>query len=299
MLLDVFDSDAVARDGSLGEDGAVLLDVHDGGVRGTDSRAAAGGLSIGEGNGAEVSESNKGVTRLEVLNNPLGVGLAKVTLDVAAEGVADGLTSGQVLNGGATAALAGGLDSDLDLVTLGDGEAVKVVGVVGVPLIPGLVGSLAILVAEVDTSLENSGLASVTVDTNPSGGTVLLGLSLVLPVAVATTVATGAARASRDTGDSELASDLGVVIADQNGTSPVGAVLLVRGAVQLEDLLVGTGDVGRVAVALGSGAGLLASTALLSERSSQSGSGKEGAGKDSRELHFDVWRIGFFEKMKS
>ena len=63
-------------DGS--KDVAILLDVQNRGTIGANFRAGiCRGISISEGHGAEIAEWNKTVTLCVVLNNPLGVLLAK------------------------------------------------------------------------------------------------------------------------------------------------------------------------------------------------------------------------------
>lgn len=287
--LDVADSDGVTRRRGLSQNLAILSNVHDGSTRGANSPAVAGGLGVGESNRSEISERNKRAIGFKILDNPFSVGLTEVTLGASGKSVGDRLAVGEVLDGGRSSALTGGLNSDLDGVPLGDGDTTEVIGVVGVPFVPGAVGGLAALVAEVDAGLENGSLAGVTVNTDPGRGAGLL-----LGAEAEVTAAT----CGRDTGDGELAGDGGVAGADQNGTSPVGAVLGLSGIGELEDLLGGgVGDEGRVAVTLLVGAtSFLASLTLLGERSSQSSAGKERAGKEGSKLHIG-W-LGIFKKVK-
>jgi len=272
--LDITDSDGVTRHRGLSQDLATLPNVHDGGTRGTNSPAVADGLGISEGNRSEISERDEGATGFKILDNPFSVCLTEIALSASSELVSDGLAIGEVLDSGSSGALSGGLNSNLDGVALRDGDAAEVIRVVGVPFVPGAVGGLAALVAEVDAGLENGGLAGVAVNTDPGRGAGLF------------FKATGATWGG-DTGNGELASDGGVAGADQNGTGPVGAVLGLGGVGELEDLLTGAGNEWRVAVTLLVGAtSFVASLTLLGERSSQSSTGKERAGEDRRKLHF-------------
>lgn len=284
--LDVADSDRIIRRRGLSQNLVILPNIHDGSTRGANSPAVAGGLGISESNRSEISERNKRAIGFEILDNPFSVGLTEVALGASGKFMGDGLAIGEVLDGGSSSALGGGLNSDFDGITLGDGDTAEVIGIVGVPFVPGAVGGLAALVAEVDTGLENGSLAGIAVNADPGRGAGLL------PGAGAT-----GATWRRDTGDGELAGDGGVAGADQNGTGPVGAVLGLGGVGKLEDLLGGAGDEGRVAVTLLVGAtSFVASLTLLGERSSQSSAGKERAGEDGSKLHFGWLRI--FKKVK-
>lgn len=268
--LNVLDNHSAVSDGDGGEDGAAALNVNDGGILGANGLAARGGRGAGEGNSAEVGEGNKGVILLEVLDDPLGIVLAQITINTTGEGVGNGLASGDVVNGSSTGGLGGGVNSDLDHITGGDSE-VKVVGIVGVPLVPGIKGSGAALDAEVDTGLQDGSVASVTVNTDPSRGTVLL--------------TAGATAGNTGSGDGELSSDGSVSSANENSTSPVGAVLNL-GSVREIDSLGGAGLEGRVALALSGGASGAASSTLLGQRSSKSAGDKSATKDGSRELHF-------------
>lgn len=276
--LDIADGDRVTGCRGLSQNLAILPNVHDSSTRGANSPAVAGGLGVREGDGSEISERNKRAIGLEILDNPFSIGLTEVTLGASGEFVGYGLAISEVLDGGRSTILSGSLNGDLDRVTLGNGDTAEVIGIVGVPFVPGAVGGLAALVAEVDAGLENGSLAGITVNTNPGRGAGLL-----FGAEAEATAATWGG----DTGDGELAGDGGVVGADQNGTSPIGTILSLGGVGKLEDLLGGAVDEGRVAVTLLVGAtSFFASLTLLGERSSQSSTGKKRAGENGSELHF-------------
>lgn len=271
--LNVLDNDGAVGDGDGGKDSVAALNVNDGGILRTNRGAAIGGSGAGEGDSAEVGEGNKRVILLEVLDDPLGIVLAQVTVNTTGEGVGNRLASGNVVNGGSTGGLGGGVNSDLDHITSRDSE-VKVIGIVGVPLVPGIKRSGAALDTEVNTGLQDSSVAGVTVNTDPGGGTVLL--------------TAGATAGNTGSGNGELSSDGSVASTDEDGTSPVGAVLDLGGVREI-DGLGGAGLEGRVALALSGGASGAASGTLLGQRSSKS-AGDKGATKDcSRELHFEGW----------
>lgn len=133
-------SDGLAGGRAAGVDSAGLADVDDGARSSFDGGTGRlGSVGLGELDGVEVGEGHQGETLLEVLNDPLSIILAKVTL-AAGPCVVDGLAGGGVLNGGSTSGGGGGLNGHDDGVTSGDVHG-EVVGVVGVPLIPGLVSS--------------------------------------------------------------------------------------------------------------------------------------------------------------
>lgn len=133
-------SDGLAGGRAAGVDSAGLADVDDGARSSLDGTAGRrGGVGLGELDGVEVSEGHQGETLLEVLDDPLSIVLAKVTLG-AGPCVVDGLASGGVLNGGSTSRGGGGLNGHDNGVTSGDVQG-EVVGVVRVPLIPRLVSS--------------------------------------------------------------------------------------------------------------------------------------------------------------
>lgn len=119
-----------ARGRAAGQDRAGLADVHDGGAR-------DGGRAVGEGDAVEVGEGHEAQAGLEVLNDPLGVVLAEL-VGLGREAVGDRLAGGGVLQSDGAGLLGGGIDAHDDGVALGDGEAGEGVGVVGVPLVPGI-----------------------------------------------------------------------------------------------------------------------------------------------------------------
>ena len=75
------------------------------------------------------------VAVVKVLDDPLSVLLAKSS--GRGEGLGDGLASRKVLNDGCSGLGGGSSDGELDLVAGLDGDAGEIVGVVGVPFIPG------------------------------------------------------------------------------------------------------------------------------------------------------------------
>ncbi|KAI3338316.1 hypothetical protein F4824DRAFT_93166 [Ustulina deusta] len=106
--LDVVAGDGVgARGAAVGQDGAALLDVDDGGAGDADGGAALDGRGAGEGDAVEVGEGHERAARLVVLDDPLGVVLAQLAA-LAAEGVRDRLARRQVLEGGDAGGLGGG-----------------------------------------------------------------------------------------------------------------------------------------------------------------------------------------------
>ena len=188
--LDVLDGDGAAADGDGGEDLAALLDVDGGRAGGADGGAARGRRGRrGEDDGAEVGEGHERGALLEVLDDPLRVVLAERRL--AGERVRDGLALGLVRDRRRAARLGRRGDRHGDDVARGEADAGEVVRVVGVPLIPSCAAEMArsaegVAVAEgvrrtivadagagdgeVDTGLEDGGVAGVTVDANPCGG---------------------------------------------------------------------------------------------------------------------------------
>lgn len=130
-LTDVLASDlSGAGGGAAGEDLEALADVDDG-------RARDGGRAVGEGDAVEVDEVDEGAAGAEVLDDPLGVVLAEL-VGLGGEGVGDGLARSGVLEGDRTGLQAARLGSHDDGVASGDGEAGEGVGIVGVPLVPGV-----------------------------------------------------------------------------------------------------------------------------------------------------------------
>lgn len=93
-----------------------------------------GSHSVGEGDSAEVGKGNERAALLVVLNDPLGILLAK--RGSRSDRLCDGFALGDVLDNRGTGFGAGGGDGQLDAVTRGERNAGEVVGVVGVPLIP-------------------------------------------------------------------------------------------------------------------------------------------------------------------
>lgn len=206
----VSNNNLVTRGAGSGDDVAAGIDqVNQISTRGVDVTRTAGGTGISEGDsvkGRERSErlgsaANDG----EVLDDPLSVGLAESALNLAGgERVRNGLTVGLIGDGGDTAGGAGGLDTHLDSVAGRDVDAGEVVGVIGNPLVPGVVGDGATLDTEVETGLQESALAGVTVDTDPGTGAVL--------GAVVTTAGDGRS------GSNDASGDLGESVADQDST---------------------------------------------------------------------------------
>lgn len=212
--LNVLDGNSAAGSSDRGKN-AVLLNVNDGGTSGVNSGTALGGLSTGEGNSAEVGKGNQGAALLKVLNDPFSIVLAKL-VGFTREGVGNSSASADILNNSSAGRGAGGSHSDLDNISSSDGDASEVVGVVRVPLVPSIVADGAALNTKVDTGLENGGVAGVSIKTNP-------GRSAVLGSAAAT------AR-NRRGWDSELGGDGAVAGSNEDSTGPVGAVLDVLGA---------------------------------------------------------------------
>lgn len=271
-LLDILNSDRAARGRNRSQNLAALLDINQSGARRPNSGTAIGSLSPGEGDSAKVSKRHQRPVGLKVFNDPLGIVLAQIAVHAAGEGVGDSLALGHILDSGRASGLAGCINGDPDRVASGDGDAAEVVRVVGVPLVPGVEGDRAALDAEVDAGLQDGRAAGVTVDTDPSGGAVLL-----------------AGRATAwDAGgrDDELASHSRVACADEDGTSPVGAVLDLGGVAELDNLG-SAGLVGRVARSVG-GAGQttgMPGLTLFCEGSSDGSRGKQAGGEDRSELH--------------
>lgn len=150
-LTNVLDSDAVAGIRGLGQNDAVLLDIHDLGTRGANGSAVLDGLSVGESDSAKVGERNKSAILLEVLDDPLGVGLAQGARSTAREGVGHRLASRDVVDGGGASGSGGGVHRDLDHISSSDGDAAEIIGILWVPLVPGGERSNTILDTEVDT----------------------------------------------------------------------------------------------------------------------------------------------------
>jgi len=252
---------AAARDRAAGEDLGVLLNVDDAGAGNTDGGSGLDGRSTGEGDSAKVGEGDKGGTRLEVLNNPLSVILAEVTLLATGESVCDGSTRSNVLDDSFTSSLGSCGDGSLDGVTSRDADTREVVGVVWVPLIPSIVGDGRSRFGPVDTRLENGSVATVTIDTDP-----------------------GRSRTSSARGwGSEFTSNLGETSAGKNGTSPVGGVRNIG--------LVGAGWAINIldwVAVVATGCALLSTCPSHGSPWGGNGrAGEEGGGGDNGELHLD------------
>lgn len=269
-VLDVLDNDLAIGDGNGGQN-LVLLDVDDGGILRTNGRAILGSGAAGESHGAKVGKGNQGVILLKVLDDPLSVVLTQIAINTPSEAVGDRGTGAHVLNRGGTSGVAAGIDGDLDGITGRDGDVAEVVGVVGVPLVPGIEAHLTALDTKVHTGLEDSGVTGVTVNAHPGGGTVLL--------------AARATRGHRGGGHDELGGHGSVASANQDGTGPVGAVLDVLGAIEGKDL-VGARLEGRVALAVRGALGP-SSLALGRQRSGHSRGGQQASGQESSGLHLD------------
>ena len=296
--LDVRDGDAGARGADAGQDLVVLLDIQDLGTAGADFAAGSGGLGIGEGDGAEVSKGNEGVAFLEVFNDPFGVGLAE-GVALAGEGVGHGLAGADVLDGGRPGGLAGRFHGDGDRISGRDADTAEVVGyhspvsgeerfgrekgrhtISRIPFVPSVVGDASIVNSEVDPSLQDSGLTSVTVDADPSG----CGVG-------------SAFRVARWDGwgrNSEGSGDGGVAAADEDGTCPILAVGDVGYLVCRFKLGKSCAVDGNVGVAATGGtaafcdASGIASTASLGERGSQARADEQRAAEEgSSVLHVE------------
>lgn len=201
-LLDVGASDALSAGRARGKDLAALAQVDDGGAG--DALAVDSGIL--KGDGAKVGKGDEAAALLKILDDPLGIGLAKGGRG-GCEAVRDGLASGLVLDHGGASLLARGGHGDGDLVAGLHGDAGEIVGDLGVPLIPGVVGDRATLDVKVNARLQDGRRARVSVNTDPCGCRVGL----------------GCAAAGRDLGrgDSEGASHGRVARADEDGSSPL------------------------------------------------------------------------------
>lgn len=206
LLTGVAAGDTAAAGGAVGQDLARrALDINDGGSAGGDGARGARSSGIAESDLAKVGKGNEVAALLKVLNDPLGVGLAKGRGSVG-EGVGNRLSGGEVLKSGNAGGLGRGVDGHADHVADLEREAGEAVGVVGNPLIPSIEAAVAI---EGDSSLQNGGLAGIAVNSHPSRGR---------------SVGT-----ARSTGDCDCAGDLGETLADLDSASPVGGVLGVLG----------------------------------------------------------------------
>lgn len=104
-----------ARRAARRQDVAVLSDIEDRGTADADGTAARRRRGTREGDTVEVGEGHKPAAGREVLDNPLGVGLAEAGA-LAAEGVRDGLPRGLVLDDRRAACLAASRHGHLDRV---------------------------------------------------------------------------------------------------------------------------------------------------------------------------------------
>lgn len=201
--------EVVPRCAAVGENlfAARILNVDDGTPTGCDSATGSGGRSTSECDRAEVSKGHKTTTRLEILNNPLCIGLAKAGRGASAsKRVRDLFTSRQVLESGNPSFLGRGIDLHVDLITDTDVEVGEGVRVVGDPFVPSIERTVAI---ERDTSLKDGSAACVTVNANPRGGSRVT--------------------VTADLGDSDGANHLGEACADLDGACPVARVLRITG----------------------------------------------------------------------
>lgn len=202
QLTGVCAGEIVARGGTVGEDIAVrILDVDDRAATRSDGTSRAGGRGVRERDSAKVGKGNKAASRLEVLNDPLGVGFAEGRRG-AAERVGDLLARGQVLEGGDAGGLGGSVDLHVDRVPGADLEVGEGVRVVGDPFVPGVVGAVPV---EGDSGLEDRRAACVAVDADPGGR--------------------GGTAAARGPRGDDGALDLVEALADLDRAGPVGGVL--------------------------------------------------------------------------
>lgn len=93
----------------------------------------------GEGDSSEVGEGNKGVVLLEILDNPLSIVLAEVSIDTTSEAVGDRLAVGVVGDDSSSGSLGAGSDLGGDGVTGSNGDASKIVCIIWVPLVPSII----------------------------------------------------------------------------------------------------------------------------------------------------------------
>ena len=130
------DNEVVSAGRNAREDGAALLDVDESSTVGGESGAReSGGNSVGEGDSAEVGESDERAAFLEVLNDPLRVLLAKT--GGGWEGLRHGLSVGLVLDHSSSRLGSRRGDGDCDSVSGVDADAGEVDGSGGKPFEPG------------------------------------------------------------------------------------------------------------------------------------------------------------------
>ncbi|KAH0194525.1 hypothetical protein KCV03_g44, partial [Aureobasidium melanogenum] len=135
----------------------------------------SGGRSTSEGDSAKVDQRNKRFLSIldlsKVFDNPLGIGLAESACGFAAKGVADGRAFAVVLDGGYSAGGGCGGYGDGDTVAGREADAAEVVGVVGVPFVPGVITD-----SQEYPSIPTQAEAEYKVLELPPGGTVTLGM---------------------------------------------------------------------------------------------------------------------------
>lgn len=138
-----------------------------------DRRAGHGWRAVGERDTVKVDKGNQAAAARKVLDDPLGVVLAQL-VRLGRERVRDGLAGGLVLEGDGTGFHGACIGGHGDGVAGGNRKAGEGVGIVRVPLVPGVEGDAAAAGVEVDAGLEDGGRAGVSVDADPGGGGVLL-----------------------------------------------------------------------------------------------------------------------------
>lgn len=94
-----------SRSSAVGQNLAVLANVDNSGSRNADSTTTSrGSLGVGEDELIKIGKGHKTAAGLEVLHNPLGIGLAQASR-LATERMAGGLAGGQVFNGSLSSCL--------------------------------------------------------------------------------------------------------------------------------------------------------------------------------------------------
>ena len=134
--LNILDHSTSRTSSNRGVNNAALLNVDDtpAGRANSGSRGQSR-VGIGKGDSSKVGKRHQRAALLEILYDPLGVLLAQGR--ARADGLGDGLPSGDVLDDGCPALGGRGSDCDGDGVSSRDGDPGEIVCVVGVPLIPG------------------------------------------------------------------------------------------------------------------------------------------------------------------
>lgn len=108
---------------------------------------------------------------LEVVNNPLSVLAVQDRAPEGAESLADALAGVDVGELDCALGSRGSSDIDLNNVAGLDSKVAKIIGVVGVPLTPGIVGDSAEAGhSDIGTGLKKTAGAGVTVDADPDRG---------------------------------------------------------------------------------------------------------------------------------